>query len=117
MIILFFVGVYAVVALLGLYSEALQSMSGPQIREWIQLISNGSSDTWFTELPIKLPKIEGMDQADDGCNNLSVNTFIRGWIHAAEGIYFLRLLLSFLTKIYNFSNSTYNPNFISDVSE
>lgn len=78
------VGVYLIAALIELYSGAIVTMTGDDIRTWLLAIASGQKD-WYTLLPLCLP--HPLSSVDHSLSSpaTSWSEFTCGWVHAATG--------------------------------
>lgn len=73
-----FAGIYLTAAMLGIFSQSLISMTGSDIKLWMQKVAVGSDD-WF-RLAV------GTTAVSKTTGPLSWSTFLRGWMYAAEAL-------------------------------
>ena len=81
-------GVYLIAALLELYSGALVTMTGDDIKSWLQAVSTGQKD-WYTLLPLCLPHPLSVVEFSLTSPVVDWEEFTCGWAHAATGRYVL----------------------------
>ena len=77
-------GVYLIAALIELYSGAIVTMTGDDIRTWLLAIASGQKD-WYTLLPLCLP--HPLSSVDHSLSSPAAtwSEFTCGWVHAATG--------------------------------
>jgi hypothetical protein len=73
-----FAGIYLTAAMLGIFSQSLISMTGSDIKLWMQKVAVGSDD-WFR-------LSSGFSAVSKTVNPLSWSTFMRGWMYATEAL-------------------------------
>jgi hypothetical protein len=83
-------GIFFTAAFFGIYSEALLSMDGANIRKWIDKVLSGEPN-WFNliRLPLSTPHSNDAhdflsgDLEESGGAQVTWESFTRGWIHTA----------------------------------
>lgn len=77
-----YAGIYLTAALLELFSGALVTMTGGDIRVWLQSIASGQED-WYKSLPLCLPHPLSISEFSLTSAVTSWSEFTSGWVHAA----------------------------------
>jgi hypothetical protein len=95
-------GIFFTAAFFGIYSDALQSMDGANIRKWIDKVLSGEPN-WFSLLRLPLSAQNSGKAARDFLSDdleedtgaqVTWESFTRGWIHTAASEFPLSLLFS-----------------------